>query len=206
MDIFEGNPFKLTAMASLQSSVGGSSPTLLRWNSADKAASVTLSSSDLVATTSGSDGNVRATISKSSGKWYFEATITTLGNRSMLGLATSAFSLTASGTDATAWWYWFANGAAEHGGAVDQTGGGTGANGNVIGVAVDFTGGKIYYAINNTWQFSADPVAGTNGQTFTGGTVFPICGTRPATNPVWTLPDPSGSLTYTPPTGYSRWA
>lgn len=186
--------------------LGGAPLPAFRWNSADKAAIVTLSGSDLVANIGGgggTDGNVRATISKNSGKWYFEATLTTAGNRSSLGVANSSFVLTSGSSTADVWWYWAANGAAEHSGAVDQSGGTVPVDGNVLALAVDFTNSQICYAINNTWQFGADPAAGTGGQSFGGGTVFPMCGTRPSTNPVWTLP--VGSLTYTPPSGFSRW-
>lgn len=207
MEIFEGNPRTLTTMAFLRASVSGAAAVAqnFTWNPADKAASVTLSSGNLVSTTSGSSGSVRGTVSKNSGKWYFDATMTTKGNRSQIGVSTASFSLTLTATNSEAWWYWFSGGGTEHAGAVDQSGGGTGTNGDKIGVAVDFTGGKLYYAINNVWQFGADPVAGTGGQTFTGGTVFPMCGVTPSTNPVWTLPT-LGTSNYSPPSGYSGWS
>lgn len=42
------------------------------WNSADKGTSITLSSTDHVATGSSGNGKVRATTSHASGKWYLE--------------------------------------------------------------------------------------------------------------------------------------
>lgn len=49
------------------------------WNSADKGSGVTLSGSDLIASVAANSSHaVRATISKTSGKWYWEVTATTL--------------------------------------------------------------------------------------------------------------------------------
>ena len=50
------------------------------WNSADKTANVTLSGGDLtVATTAVGFGGVRSVASKSSGVWYYEITVNTVG-------------------------------------------------------------------------------------------------------------------------------
>ncbi len=45
-------------------------------NPSDKGSAVTLSNSNLTATFSGGNGAVRATIGKSSGKWYWEIAVT----------------------------------------------------------------------------------------------------------------------------------
>ena len=34
---------------------------------------------------------------------------------------------------------------------------------DIIGVAMDLTNGKLYFAINNTWQDSGDPTSGATG-------------------------------------------
>jgi hypothetical protein len=84
--------------------------------------------------------------------------------------------------------------------------GSAGALNDIFGVAVDMDNGKIFFSKNNTWQGSADPVAGTNaaftdlvssgitwvpGFYFSGdltGTVSINFGQRP--------------FSYTPPSGY----
>lgn len=51
--------------------------TYATWNPADKGANITLSGGNLTATTSAFAWDaVRTTISKSTGKWYFEMSIT----------------------------------------------------------------------------------------------------------------------------------
>lgn len=64
------------------------------WNSADKTANVTLSGSDLIATTTavGTSG-VRSTYGHSSGVWYFEVTVDA-GNQCYLGFCTAAHDFT----------------------------------------------------------------------------------------------------------------
>jgi len=69
-------------------------PTYATWNPADKAATITLSGGDLIATdTSGSpETGVRATVGVSSGRWYWENKITSSTTATM-GIATSAADL-----------------------------------------------------------------------------------------------------------------
>jgi hypothetical protein len=54
----------------------------------------------------------------------------------------------------------------------DSSFGDTFTNGDIVGMAVDFTNSKIYWSKNGTWQGSGDPTAGTGGVTITGDTDY----------------------------------
>ncbi|TSC88001.1 MAG: hypothetical protein G01um10145_950 [Microgenomates group bacterium Gr01-1014_5] len=84
-------------------SASSNATTFATWNPSDKSASITLSGSDLTATgpTSGSTFfSVRATMGKSSGKWYWETTggSTAYAGNVAVGIGSSSQTLTPSGT------------------------------------------------------------------------------------------------------------
>ncbi len=166
------------------------------WNPADKNASMTLSGSNLVATTTASSTwvGVRGLFGMSSGKWYWENKITAGGSDGGIGVGTTAASLgNIVGGDAYGWGYSAGSGFAGNNGAFVAYGATWGV-GDVIGVALDMTDGTLTFYKNGVSQ----------GVAFTGltGTLYPML----------SLFDASGSATanfgatafaYTPPTGYS---
>lgn len=179
------------------------------WNPSDKDADITLSGSNLIASANAmaTQGSLRATLGRSSGLYYFETRIDTAGNAFVLvGAAKASFVVTNDylgntidsvgyfGVDGTRFW----NGSALAYGTAFTAG-------DVIGVAINFTSGKIWFAKNNTWQNSGDPVAGT-GEALSGlsGEYFPalsfFTNTYQATGRFKTA-----SFTYSPPTGFSAW-
>lgn len=149
------------------------------WNASDKGASMFLTNLDLTA--EGRDGtysNVRGTLGKSSGAWYWEMTINNRPNGMAIGVATAAAAI-ADGSiywsSTTGWSYAgdgnkYTNGAGAAYGAVYTTN-------NVIGVALNMSSGKLWFSINGVWQNSGDPAAGT-GEAFSGisGTIYPAFG------------------------------
>jgi hypothetical protein len=170
------------------------------WNPADKNASITLSNGNLTVTSSGGTyDSVRSTISKSSGKWYFETTITAMSGCSptavVVGIATSSMSLSGyvgQGTGFTGEGYgcsgiWLYDNTSAGGPA-------TFAAGDVIGVAFDATPGNITVYKNNVSQY-----------------VVAIDITCPCYAAVTVYNGPTTVTTnfgatafaYTPPTGYS---
>ena len=78
----------------------------LTWNPDDKNANITLSNGDLTATAVGtSHKSIRATESKSSGKWYWEYTITVGGTQYHgIGLSTAALN-SYCGSSSYSWGY-----------------------------------------------------------------------------------------------------
>lgn len=154
-----------------------------------------------------------ATMAVSSGKWYYETTLTALAasadcfvgfteinNTSAVtqypGQAANSYSIyTYSGNSFLQKW---------NNNAATNTNTGVAAQGNIIGVAIDLDNNKIWFAKNNTWVDSGDPAAGTNSQyTVTAGTYAPSFRGSGA-GPSATLDANFGQrpFTYTPPSGF----
>jgi hypothetical protein len=175
-------------------------PNYAMLNPADKSGVTTLSGGNLVATTASTGGwaNVRATQGLSSGKWYWEATITAIGGlgQAGVGVATSGAALTLPlGNDANGWAYYNAA-QKEHGGSAPSYGA-TWTTGDVIGVALDMGSGSITFYKNGVSQ----GVAYSSGIT---GTVYPAFGgTYSTTGTVFTCNFGQNAFAYTPPAGYS---
>ncbi len=154
----------------------------------------------------------RATIQiPTSGKWYFESTVTTATGSSFaahIGLCTSSASLTTYSWNTTGTYgiYWTTAGNIVTNGSYGIAAAGALSAGAVLQCAYDADTGKLYIGVNNTWYTSAggtsgNPSAGT-GETLTvasSTSLFPYIqayanlmhsnfGQRP--------------FAYTPPTGF----
>lgn len=119
-----------------------------------------------------SNGGARSGDFKASGKYYFEITVTTLtNNNSCIGILQGAFaiidSIAAGATSVAALF--------KGGGNIWSNGGsslslGSVNNGDVIGVAVDYTNSKIHFrkAPSGNWNGNAthDPATNTGGASF----------------------------------------
>jgi hypothetical protein len=184
------------------SPLGGSTPSI----------AVVLSNANLTAfydrTTNNSWSPATLTI-PSSGKWYFEwvQTADTVTGNPWASCGVLNVTSNRSTQDPSAWrMITGTNGNKTSNGGGSVAYGSAGALNDIFGVAVDMDNGKIFFSKNNTWQGSADPVAGTNaaftdlvssgitwvpGFYFSGdltGTVSINFGQRP--------------FSYTPPSGY----
>lgn len=186
---------------------GGSvGPAPVTWNPSDKSAAITLSGANLIATSDATLANklVRATLSRSSGKHYFEIA-TSAGTDISLGVADSALALSAYvGNNAASYGYYQLDGSKYN----NSSGSAYGADfqgAQVIGVAVDLDGGKIWFSKNGAWQASGDPASGTN-PAFTGltGAKFPAANIYNSSVSV-TGRFASSAFTYSPPSGFSAW-
>jgi hypothetical protein len=138
------------------------------FNPLDKAASVTLSSGNLVASAA-SAGAVRATIGKSSGKWYWEITTTGAVTGGSRGLGTAAATLANyPGFDANGCEY------DKNGRFYSSNFGspyGTAFTTETIGIALDKDANTVIFYLNGVAQpLKALPVA------LAAGTVFPMVG------------------------------
>lgn len=192
---------------------GASLPAGATWNSSDKNAGITLTNSDKTAAISGGSdvtGIVRATITKSSGKYYWEVVDTassldaiarTLG----VGFANTTASLSQDlGGNVNGWAIWGPGGASAE--AMRYTNATVTTNiayrfvtGDVLMFALDIGAGKFWFGKNGTWASSGNPEAGTNA-IFTGipaGTYTPACSPFKASNVCrLTLRQPSESTHY----------
>jgi hypothetical protein len=167
--------------------------TATTWNPADKAGTVTLSPDNLTATST--NGNVRGTTSKSSGKFYAEVLVGGTPNNNGFGVMTASGSITALMTDT-------ATTLALYNSGYTNRGTGTGfSSGAVVGMAIDRDAGLAWFAVNGTWQFG-DPAAGTGGKALPTGALFLATG---GPGDVMTLRTSAATQTYAPPTGFLVW-
>lgn len=173
------------------------------WNPADKAASITLSGGDLVATQGGSTFNaVRGTTSKPTsggGKWYFEVVVTTLD--AFVGVATSSANLSSYvGSDAHGWGVWSSNDTAYNSGSTQGATPLPIAAGTNVGVLLDLDAGTL--------QFRYDGALGTSPPTYTlglTGNVFPAAGFGNSSSGAVTGKFTAADCTYSPPAGFTVW-
>jgi hypothetical protein len=165
-------------------------PVYATWNPADKGANLTLSSANLVATNTVTFvfNNVRATIGKSSGKWYWEVVITG-GGDCMVGIANSTQSLTTYTTGPNGFSI-YQNGGTIYG---YGTGYSTSYSTETIGMALDMDTGVLTIYKNNVSLGTA-----TTGLT---GTWFPIVCLYQ--NAAAATANFGPTFTYSPPSGYS---
>jgi hypothetical protein len=187
---------------------GGPVVTTVNWNPADKGTDITLTGSNLIATSGGAaSAVVRANVSRSSGKFYFEVVRGAAGSTyPYIGIAPSSLPLTATTANAAPGVYavmgnnffCYANGA-------NVNTGQTWANGDVEQVAVNFDTLKVWFGKNGTWFNGGNPAAGT-GQIFTipADVYFPMANCRIAAA-VATARFAAASFQFTPPSGFQEW-
>ena len=184
----------------------------ITWNPSDKGPNVTLSNGNMTAEANSSNpDSVRATESKSSGKWYWEIHIDYNNMEGhCIGAATSADSITRRpGYGSTGYGYDSGMGDKGHDDFWDMFGDDYGTN-DIIGVALDLDNGKIWFAKNNSWQDSGNPATGAN-PAYSGlsGAYFPMYSVREFPDPD---PPDKGTVrflasdqTYSPPSGFSAY-
>lgn len=178
------------------------------WDPDNKATSITLSEDNLTAGTITTAWlSVRSATGKSEGKFYFELELTTsVTNNNMGGVVGAAALLTTYiGASSVGWAYNMAGGN-KWNDDVQTAYGSSLVAGDILGVAVDMDSGKIWFALNNVWQDSGAPEAGT-GSAFDNlsGEVFPAGSVYSLGNEL-TISGVENTLAYAPPTGFSEWA
>lgn len=145
------------------------------WNPSDKSADITLSNGDLTAksTVSGHDC-ARTTISKSSGKWYWEITIDydAVAFGSVVGLGIDSSSLDGVLGAGISDYAYRSDGKKGNTNSWPVYGDSWTTN-DILGIALDRDAGKVWFAKNGVWQASGNPASGT-GEAFSGisGTMF----------------------------------
>ena len=192
------------------------------WNPSDKGADIVLTNSDKTAEDTGIAFNsIRSVTSHGSGKYYAEMRILgTAENYQFVGCmnATASVDVSIGAPDGDSFGYLAYPGIIGAGAgmfeAVTPTdyGSGTTALDYVLGLAVDVTNKLFYVAIDNTWQNSADPAAGTGGYSFsTTGDLFLAATPNGLGEGVGikdtevTLRTADADFSYTPPTGFTAW-
>lgn len=178
------------------------------WNPSDKSADITLSESDMKATASSPTGfaGVRATLGRSSGKWYFEVQVYFPSGNGVVGIGNASETLTYPGDSTDGYGYEADDGNKHHG---TEEAYGDSYTSIQIAVAVDLDNGKIWWGQSaeggTTWQNSGDPETGAN-PAYTGisGTFYPMVGINTDGEYAYgrfSSADQSSS----PPSGFSAW-
>lgn len=173
---------------------------------AKKGAACALSGSNLIATmTGGAGGIVLSVRGYSAGKRYFEFTRGASGAATPFGgFGNASMALTTStvGDDNNSWGFNGFTGDTRHGGATTAYGSVWYSGAHTMGVAVDLGAGKAWLSIDNTFQNSGNPAAGTNPG-FTGlvGTLFAILAGNDTT-PLTVRFNPA-SMSFSPPSGFT---
>ena len=150
-------------------------------------------------TTNAGDKWSISTIGMTSGKWYCEVTVTTVGAESSMGISTQPFSGAASivGGTSTSWGYYSINGNKYTNNSASSYGA-TYTSGDIIGIAFDADNGSLTFYKNNT----------TQGTAFTGLTsgpyFFALEGRTSTTANNCSINFGQRPFTYTPPTGFKR--
>ena len=123
---------------------------------------LTLSNGNLDITTGATSSKiVSSTIGMTTGKWYWEATLTASGEI-LIGVEDGTAVLAQyAGSNANTWAYDSANGQIYNNGSGSVYGASL-TTGDVLGIAVDADAKKIWFAKNGTWQNSGSPTGGTN--------------------------------------------
>lgn len=174
----------------MMSSGGGVLPTA--WNPLDAGPDWSFTGGGLVATKTASAWEiVRATNGKASGKWYWEITLGTVSS-TRVGIATSSASLTLRlGADVGGYAYLQTGDKSNNASIVAY--GLAFASSDVIGVALDMTGGTVTFLWNNASQ----------GVAYTGlsGTLYPALSIFDSGFSA-TANFGATAFNYTPPTGF----
>ncbi len=187
--------------------ISASTEQSVTWNSADKDTSITLSNGDRDAScVDSSFSAVRATLGRSTGKYYFEISMPTVPTSARCGIANGSFTLTTYVGNA-------ANSTGVTGGAVTN-------NGHTVNTAItppaNSDGVYYMYALdldndyawlgrNNSWLGSGNPAAGTNmWLTAVTGTIYPACSLY--NNGSFRLHAKTSEIQGTLPSGFSVWA
>lgn len=135
-------------------STGNNTVTYATLNPADKGSGETLSNGNLTATksvTGWGTGLVRATIGKSSGKWYWEVTLTNDPFKHFLaGISLGTLAGSYLGIDANGWGWYSNEGSVVHSAVHTAFNGANFGTGTTLGFALDMTTGTLYGYLNGT--------------------------------------------------------
>ena len=168
--------------------------TYATWNPADKAASIVLSNGNLRASAPVYPGLVRATVGKSSGKWYWEITPFFGGGAWLIGAAEGSGTVNLSPGYASNSWGYYVNGAVGTGGSFGGTNDSYTA-GDTIGIALDMNSGFIVFYKNGVVQ--PTPLSGL------AGTVYPAFGTNISGTTIADANFGATAFAYPVPSGYN---
>jgi hypothetical protein len=165
----------------------------------------TVTGGNLNTASNNTSGRVRGTLGVSTGKWYFEHTLTAYASGGTIGIYNINVALGTGdmGTSADSWGY-ITNTGNKQNNSVGTAYGSSSTTNDIVMCALDLDNGKIWWGKNGTWFASGDPAAGTNAAftNVTGYTVTPTVGIGTGSVQSWAHNFGQRPFSYTPPTGY----
>ena len=176
---------------------------------AKKGASGALSGGDLILTVdaSGTPSTCLATTGYTTGKRYFEVRVDAFGNVPRVGVAKATSSTSFGvglGGEAGQWGY-EGYGDLYTNGAGTTYFGPTFANGDILGISIDFGTRRLWVAINNT-QVQGSPAAGTSPLvTYSSGLGTMYGAVSGNNSSIVTARFKAADFTYSPPAGFSAY-
>lgn len=148
---------------------------------------------------------INSTVGVSSGKWYFETTLTTAANFTTVGIGQNNITSQYPGKDSLSYAQDLENAKSINNDAQPSYGTALGS-GDVFMCAFDLDNNKLFFGRNGTWFGSSDPAAGTNPvYTLTAGTYNAIARPNPSgfgSGGVLDFNFGQRPFAYTPPTGF----
>jgi hypothetical protein len=172
------------------------------WNPLKLNTNGSLANGNLDWSSSSTGGLTVGTIGVSSGKWYWEVTITSGTNCGVGVFDPSAALTTYSSDSAKGIGYYGSSGSIFYSGGSTSYGN-TFTTGDTIGVALDLDNGKIYFSKNGTWQNSGNPATQTNpARTGLSGTYAPEIDGGASNAHSASLNAGARSFAYTAPSGF----
>jgi hypothetical protein len=168
-----------------------------------------LSNGNTTTTSTSTNGGSAAVslVSHATGKYYFETQNQGGSPFVVTGISNRAPDLAigeAPGASAFSWGYFY-DGRGYHNALLPAYGSAPGTS--IVGHAVDFDSGKIFIALNNTYQGGGNPVTGANAMFSNVSGTCRICLTNYLGSPagVASCNFSAAQQTYSPPTGFSPW-
>ena len=190
---------------------GGGGTTTSVWSASDATANgFTLSNAGLTYTNNANiNRSIRGTISHTSGKVYIEFLVVSNSGNDRWGVADIGFNpLTYPGGTPYSAGFGYNGNPCSAGFTSNYNSILFAMPGDVVGIAVDFSIGSIWFAINNVWINSSNPATGVlpmiSFVPATVGALFPLSNAE-NTSEIITLQATAASQKYAPPSGFSAW-
>jgi len=149
--------------------------------------------------------SIHSTFVINTGKWYWEATVTTAGSQPFVGMFNTAVNFNGGSLQGSAGPVLYGYDGNYYNETTGVSFGNTYTTGDVIGIAVDFDNNLIWFSKNGTWQNSGNPLSGTNGKTFGSGKTWAagyVESGSSASASTFDLTFGQRPFAYTPPTGF----
>ena len=162
-----GNSYTFTVNGTMTQTIDTPSNVFATANALDNNSNSTYSNGNTTVATGASEyAHTSTTLGASSGKYYCEVKYISGAGGARIGVAGKTATSSTDGLNGGNYEiYYENNGNLDVEGTLTSSWGSTYTTGDIIGIGLDLDNNKIYFSKNGTWQNSADPSAGTGGET-----------------------------------------